>query len=253
MSTANSNEILDQGADFQDAQPVRMNPLQKLVSIVTAPSRAAAGIRTKPDVILPIILLVLASVAPFLINFQAYKDSVVTAMNAQASASTMTAEQLTALANTTVISTLAAAPFVTLIVWLLGALILFGCVRLFKGECRYSHILSLTGYAAVFSLLSGVLTAIVGLASGNGFLSTTLTSLPALVPDLPAGFVAGAATGIELFAIWSVIVQGIGVSVIAGIDRKKGFTIVGVLYVLELLFAGAMAGIGTALTAAFGG
>ncbi len=253
MSTANRNEALDPVNGIQEGQPVRMNPLQKLVGIVMSPARAAAAIRTKPDVVLPIILLVLSSITPFLINYQAYKDSVVTALNAQSGASGMSAEQLAALANTTIISTIVAAPVLVLVVWLLGALILFGAVRIFKGECRYSHILSLTGYAAVFPLLSGALTAVVGLVSGNGFLSTSLTSLPALVPDLPAGFVAGAASGIELFGIWSVIVQGIGVSVIAGIDRKKAFTIVGVLFVLELLFAGAMSGLGTALTAAFGG
>lgn len=253
MSAENRNAILEETGGFQEGQPVRMNPFQKLGAIILSPSRAAAGIRTKPDVVMPIILLALASVAPFLINFQAYKDSVVTAMNAQAGAASMTAEQLTALANTTIYSTLAAAPVVTLIVWLLGALILFGAVRLFKGECRYSHMLSLSGYAAVFSLLSGTLSAVVGLVTGSGFQSATLTSLPALVPNLPAGFVAGAATGIELFSIWSVIVQGIGVSVIAGIDRKKSFTIVGVLYALELLFAGIMAGVGTALATAFGG
>lgn len=253
MSTLNRNEAMNPMDNLPEGQPVHMNPFQKLVAMVTAPSRAAAAIRTKPDVLLPIVLLVLASVAPFLLNFQAYKDSVLSAMSMQAGTSGMSTEQMTALANTSAYSGLAAAPVMVLIVWLLGALILFGAVRLVKGECRYSHMLSLSGYAAVFSLLSGLLTAVVGLVTGNGFMATPLTSLPALVPNLPAGFVAGAASGIELFGIWSVIVQGIGVSVIAGIDRKKAYAVVGVLYALGLLFAGAMAGIGTALASAFGG
>jgi hypothetical protein len=67
-------------------------------------------------------------------------------------------------------------------------------------------------------------------------------------PDISGGFLAGVVSGIEVFSIWSVVVTGIGVSVIAGISRKKAYIIVGVLFALGLLLTGLSGVVGASFT-----
>lgn len=226
-----------------------MSPFVKAVKIVSAPSEAAVAIREKPDVLLPIVLMVLLSVLPILGNYQGYLDTLVQTLAVNPQTSAMTPDQLRELAQVSAYTGIAVSPLLVLGGWLLGSLILFGAVRMFGGECRYKQILSLKGYTMIFGLLTVLVTVVVSAATGAGFSQQTYTSLYSVFPEIPSGFLAGIASGVELFSIWSVVVSGIGVSIIAGLSQKKAFIVVGILFALGLLLTG-LSGV---VNAAFGG
>ena len=190
-----------------------LSPFQKLVGIVTSPAETAASIREKPDVLLPILLMVLLPLLPIAANYQGYLDTLVSALATTPQAAGMTADQMRELAQISAISGIAIAPVGFLIAWLVGSLILFGAVRLLGGECRYTQILSLKGYTMVFSLLATLVTLGVSLATGAGYTQQSYTSLLSVFPDLEAGFLYGIAAGVDLFSLWSAVVTGIGVAV----------------------------------------
>jgi len=226
-----------------------LNPFGKLLKIITAPSEAAASIARKPDVLLPIGLLLVTPILPILTNFQAYKDTLVTTLAMNPALQGQSAEELQSVANISALTGLAVAPVTVIIAWLIGALVLFGIVKMFKGECQYKQILSLSGYTTVFGLLGGMLTALVSRFSGAAYAQTNLTSLATLLPNLQIGFLSGVAGSIEVFGIWALVATWIGLSVIAGLDRKKSAIIVGSLFVLQLLFVGVVTQLGAAASA----
>ncbi len=224
-----------------------MNPFAKLANIIFAPSKAAAAIAWKPDVLLPILLIILTPVLPMLVNFQGYKDMLVSTLAANPQMQGQTADQLQSLANISAIGGLAGGPVVILVMWLLGGLILFGIVKAFGGDCRYKHILSVTGYTHVFALIAGLIGAMMSIFNGT-FSQTSLTSLAALLPNLQSGFLSGVATSLDVFSILTVAVLGIAISIIAKLDRKKAYGIVIALFIVEVLFAGISMQISAAMT-----
>ena len=226
-----------------------MSPLMKLVKIVSAPSEAAVAIREKPDVLLPIVMMILIPLIPILSDYQGYLDTLVSALAINPQTSAMAADQLREIAQVSAITGIAFAPVMMVVAWLVGSLILFGAVRISGGECRYKQILSLKGYTSVFGLLAALVTMGVSMATGSSFTQQSYTSLLSLFPEIPSGFLAGIATGVELFSIWSVVVTGIGITVIAALTKKKAYIIVGILFALGLLLTGLSGQIG----AAFGG
>lgn len=244
---SNSNA---EGPGYDASSAVRtgpaMNPFAKLVNIIIAPSKAAAAIAWKPDVLLPILLIILTPVLPMLLNFQGYKDTLVSTLAANPQMQGQTADQIQALANITAIGTLAGGPVFILIAWLLGGLILFGIVKVFGGDCRYKHILSVTGYTYIFALIAGLISAMMSMINGT-FSQTSLTSLAALLPNLQPGFLSGVAAGLDVFSIITVAVLGIAISIIAKLDRKKAYGIVIALFVVEVLFAGVSVQISSAM------
>ena len=178
-----------------------LSPFRKLVGIVTSPTETAASIRDKPDVLLPILLMMILPLLPIAANYQGYLDTLVSALALSPQTAGMTADQMRELAQVSAISGIAFAPAGILIAWLFGSLVLFGAVRLFGGVCRYKQILSLKGYVMVFSLLATLVTLAVSLATGAGYTQQSYTSLLSVFPDMDMGFLYGVVAGIDLFSI----------------------------------------------------
>ncbi len=249
MSNTMYDSMNNAGNDPVNGQSGKpLSPFAKAMKIVTAPSEAAAAIRQKPDVLLPILIMIVLSLLPVLGNYQAYLDTLVQALSLNPNSSSMTADQLRELAQISAYTGIAFSPVLVVGGWLLGSLILFGFVRMFGGECRYKQLLSLKGYTMIFGLIAVALTVVISRLTGAGFTQQSYTSLASVFPDISGGFLAGVVSGIEVFSIWSVVVTGIGVSVIAGISRKKAYIIVGVLFALGLLLTGLSGVVGASFT-----
>jgi hypothetical protein len=248
MSNTMYDSMNNAGNDPMNGQSGKpLSPFAKAMKIVTAPSEAAAAIRQKPDVLLPILIMIVLSLLPVLGNYQAYLDTLVQALSLNPNSSSMTADQLRELAQISAYTGIAFSPVLVVGGWLLGSLILFGFVRMFGGECRYKQLLSLKGYTMIFGLIAVALTVVISRLTGAD--SPSRLHLAGFrFPDISGGFLAGVVSGIEVFSIWSVVVTGIGVSVIAGISRKKAYIIVGVLFALGLLLTGLSGVVGASFT-----
>ena len=100
-----SNNMYDSMNESMNEQPGKpMSPFSKAIKIVTAPSQAAAAIRQKPDVLLPIVVMVVLALLPVLGNYQAYLDALVQTLAVNPNSASMTADQLRELAQISAIT-----------------------------------------------------------------------------------------------------------------------------------------------------
>ena len=252
QNTFGTNRVdFSQTQDFNDIPqetPIKMNPFVKLVKIVTAPSEAARAIKSKPDILLPLFLVVLSPLLPLLLNVQEYKDMIVGSFANIPQYKDMAAEELRKIADFSAITGMVGGPIMTLVFWFIGALVMFGLIKMLGGECRYKQVLSLQGYVTVFSLISSLISGLVMHFSGSGFAKISYTSLSVLFPNLEAGFLSGFLSGIEIFSIISLLVSAIGLTIISGLDKKKVYALLIVLFVIGLLFTGVSLAMSAKLT-----
>lgn len=126
-------------------------------------------------------------------------------------------------------------PFLSLLGWLLGGLVLFMGVKAFKGEGTYKHVLSITGYSYVIILLFIIIQMITSFFTGQLFLDTSLANAVKLLnPAMIGTPLYGILRGIDIFTIWRYIVIAIGLIYMSGLDKIKVISMVSVFYVLTI-------------------
>lgn len=221
----------------EEADVKKMNFFQRIFGVVVSPEETMKNIALKPKIFLPIVMIAVFSFLAILLNFGLFKDELITTLSK--TNSTMTSSQLSTAANIAAIATLVGAPFIALVIWLMGSAVLFGLIKAFKGEGKFLQFLSVTGYAYIILVFSAIISAFVIHATGNYTKATNPTSLATLLPaSLSGNFIYGISKGIELFTLWNYFVVGIGISIVSKLSKQKVFTAIGIILVVYLLYLG---------------
>lgn len=218
-----------------------MSFIKRVLGVIFSPGAVMESLRAKPRVLFPVILMIVASLAFLAVNFDMYREyltenlmNVYDTMNME-----MTEEQLESFAKVSAVISLVTMPVGILAVWLAGTAILFGIIKIFKGEGTFKQFLSVTGYAYVIMVLSYIVTSIIAYFTGIFNMELNATSLASLFStDMRGTFIYGVLNAIELFSIWYYIVIGIGVAIVSKLTKKKTYLIIGVLYALLLAYNG---------------
>ncbi|MFC4075457.1 Yip1 family protein [Salinithrix halophila] len=109
---------------------------------------------------------------------------------------------------------------------------------LFRGEASYKQIFSLNTHLYILVLLSMIVTyTVASLTDVDPLQPVAPTSLAAVIDA--KGFIGGILSGIEVFALWQLVLTAMGLSVIARISRGKAWTAALIIFVAGLLIAGA--------------
>ncbi|QKG85638.1 YIP1 family protein [Kroppenstedtia pulmonis] len=134
-----------------------------------------------------------------------------------------------------VIAMMIAGLFLIPITLLLRSLFHWLFILLFRGEATFKQVFSLNTHLFILPVLSLFVYMIFLWATGGGGAEPELypTSLAAFVPG--EGFVGGLLSGIEIFAIWELILTAGGLAVIGGLSKGKGWTIALIIFVATLL------------------
>lgn len=223
--------------------------LQKITGTIFSPFETAAAHEKKPTVLVPIIIvliLALGSILYLLLNYDVYKDATMTATGQiyEKMGMEITREQLEAYADMSLVVGFFTQPVTMLGGWLIGTLILYLAVRIFKGEGKIKNYISVTGYATIISILSLLLTMAVTYATGSFNLYGNYTSIATLLPQsLQGTFVYTFFSMIEIFTIWQYAIVAIGVERVSKLPRSKAYGIVGVLFLANVLLSSGMASI----------
>lgn len=220
-----------------------MSLFQRVMGIIVSPAETMKSLINKPRIALPIILIALGLTIFYIIRFPLYKETLQSGIELamQNANIQMTPAQIDNKVNTAAILNLAGTPFGALMGWIIWASLIFALIKIFKGEGRYKQYLSVTGYSYVIMILYYVLSLIISLATNTLATDLSITSAANLLPagtkdTLP--FIYGVLAGVEVFAIWRLVVTGIGLKLLSKLSSIKVYSILFVLYALELLISG---------------
>ncbi|EGK12485.1 Yip1 family protein [Kroppenstedtia eburnea] len=108
-------------------------------------------------------------------------------------------------------------------------------MMLFRGEASFKQLFSLNTHVYFLPLLGTLVYMVYLWATGGGGTDpeTIPTSLAAFVPA--EGFLKGVLGGIEIFAIWELILIASGLSIVGRLSKGKGWTIALIIFAVALV------------------
>ncbi len=212
-----------------------MNSLQKVVSVIVSPTKAFEGIREKPTVLLPIILIILLPLAYTVVYWSKLEPSIIVILENQSIAMGIepTKEYLDLQIAITKYSSYATGVGI-LIGTLISALYYFICSKIAGTEAKYKEIFSLVLHVGMISMLSYVLNFI--LSAMNIDVTTSITSVASFLPiSMSASILYGVLSTVELFNVWSLIIMVIGLQVVVKMSKKAAIISVSIAYGFTIL------------------
>ena len=122
---------------------------------------------------------------------------------------------------------LIAAPIMILIIWVItAALLILASNPILGGQASFGKIMGVVAWSSLVTSLGGILKSV--LIHIQGTSQGVSTSLAALLPVPPLGKTPSALyaflSNLDPFVIWQIILWGIGLTVVAKLDLKKGYT-----------------------------
>lgn len=217
----------------------RLNPIQRVYSAIFSPEKLMLDLAQKPRILFVLILTLIVPAATIFAAYPMYKEFLrSTVENTYANMNIqMAPEQIEQAVNVGAISGIVMGAISAAAIWFLEALILWIIIKVFKGQGTYKHYLSVTGYTAVISLISGIVFVITAQITGT-YTEVSFTSLAALLPDMKGSFLYGAAKSLDVFSVWQLVLVAIGIETVGKLSKKKAYLIVACILIVFMVFTG---------------
>jgi hypothetical protein len=218
------------------------NPFQRIVGVLFAPNETFASIARQPDWVLPLVLLLVCSIAGGIVMAQRVDFGAAVREQMESRKDIPPDAVDRAVRMTTAVSKVFAyaAPVFATILYLIIAGVLLLAFRLFGGEGDFKQAFSATVYAWIPGLIKSVIIIIVVLARGTvpaQDLAVMVRSNPGFLVDMKAHPMAFAAlTSLDLFTVWMVILLIIGFACLSKLSKAKSAVIVICLWALTVVF-----------------
>jgi len=233
-------------------QEPKPNSLSRIAGVFFAPGETFASIARRPDFVVPLVILLVVSLVTGVIAAQKvdFKEVAREAVEASPRASRMPPDLLEKQVNMMGGFMKVAAygsPFVSAIMLLVLAAILFAAFKIFGGEGDFLQALSITIYAWFPNLIRAIVGVVIILTKKSLTIYTLKNPVasnigyfinPKLHPIAEAFF-----SSIDLFTIWTMILLIIGFAAMSRFSRARSAAIILSLWAVKLLFsvaAGAM-------------
>ncbi|PYG88424.1 Yip1-like protein [Ruminiclostridium sufflavum DSM 19573] len=222
-----------------EAEYSKMNFIKRVFGVMFFPGKVMQSLEKKPRVLFGLLLAALSPVALILLTFPMYMEYMrakleITYANMDID---VTAQQMDSIMSMSKYSSLIGGAIGAVALMLIEALVLWGLVKIFKGEGRYKQVLSVLGYTGVIAAVS-VIVMIISVQLTGSFSEVSFTSLASFLPDMKGSFFYGAAKMIEIFSIWQYIVLGIGLSSVSKLSKNKIIIIVAIIFAAVAIYGG---------------
>ncbi len=220
-------------------QSTKMNFFKRIAGVFFWPGKVMDNLVERPRIVFPFIFLPIFQLVAVIAMIPMYKEFTrnSTAELFAKQNLEMTTEQLNKAVNLAMFWGPVGIAIGVVIAWVLGALILLGIIKIFKGQGGFKQVLSITGYSAVITTLSTVVHVIKTNITGVYDLFS-YTSIAVLMPNMNGNFFYGMAKFLDVFSIWQYAVIAIGVAAVSKLPKKKAYLIVAGIFVVQLLYAG---------------
>ncbi len=215
-----------------------------MIGVFTAPSQAFSDFKSRPSFLIPlIVLIVLAGLAAGLtaqygamVQYEMLKDSTVLPPQAL--------EQMRqdALETNPLYSALIATIPIVIVFMLTALLALFLGKVVYGGKAEFKSVWAVTLLGGLISMVGGLLRVPLILAKESALVSF---GLAAFLPGRDfSSILFSFLFYLDAFAVWSIIVTGIGYGIIFGITRGKGMAISVITSVLFIVIMIALTCVG---------
>ena len=219
------------------------NPAQRVIGVIFSPDATMASIAKRPDWVLPLVLILVASFIAGIVIAQ-HVDFGATVRESVEQNKNLSQEQIDRAVNmgsaigkvTTYLS-----PVIGAISLLIIAGVLLLAVRLMGGEGDFKQAFSVTCYASIPGIIRAVVLVIIILARGGMITAQTLQTLVrsnlGFLADFKANPMAFALlSSVDLFSIWFVVLLIIGFAYVSRLSKAKTAVIIVVLWIVATGF-----------------
>jgi hypothetical protein len=241
---------------YAPAPPVETpakNTFQRIAGVLFAPADTFRDIARKPDILVPLIILVItgfictAILVPRM-DFEAMMQEQMAQSGRQMSEADMERAGKMGAAFGKVMAWIS--PLLGVAVWAIIAGVLLLAHRLFGGEGNFKQAFSTTIYAWIPNAISGIVMTIVAAAKGEvnpATMNTLVKSSPAFLVDMKDNPILFTLLGsLDLFTIWTLILFIIGFSTLSRLSRGKSAAIVISLWLVTVIVKLGFAALGAA-------
>ncbi|MEA2236211.1 MAG: hypothetical protein QOC81_935 [Thermoanaerobaculia bacterium] len=219
------------------------NSFQRIIGVLFSPDATMASIARRPDWVVPLIVLLIMSLAAGVVIAQ-HVDFGAAAREAMEQNKNMSQEQLdkgVKMAAGIGKVTTYLSPVLSAIGLLIIAGVLLLAFRLFGGEGDFKQAFSVTCYSSMPGVIKGILMIIIILAKGGIIPAQQLAGLVrsnlGFLADYKANPMAFTVlSSIDIFSIWYLILMIIGFAYLAKVSRVKSAVIIISLWFVVLLF-----------------
>ncbi|HEX3033019.1 MAG TPA: YIP1 family protein [Bacillota bacterium] len=209
---------------------------QRLVGVIANPGDTMTAIATKPTILWPMVMVIFANVAVFLMTVPKLKEFLLITFE-KLPKQQMPPEQIAALksymaGNTAVLISGVSIVVIPLVAWLVYTLI-FKLVNLFIGsEAPFKSLYAVSIMSSVPSVLGSLLRSILIAISPGKDLGYISTSAAVLLPKGEIGPLFTFLSNIDPFRIWSLALLAIGAAAVLRTSAKKMGIVAAVLWLL---------------------
>jgi hypothetical protein len=219
------------------------NSLQRIIGVLFSPDATMASIAKRPDWVLPLVFLLIASFAVGIVIAQ-HVDFGATVRESVEQNKNMSQEQIDkAVKMGSIFGKVATylAPVFNVIGLLIIAGVLLLAVRLFGGDGDFKQAFSVTCYASIPSIIKAVVLLIIILARGGTIsaqaLATLVRSNLGFLADFKANPMAFALlSSVDIFSIWLVVLLIMGFAYVSRLSKAKTAVIIISLWAVTVCF-----------------
>lgn len=218
------------------------NPFARIVGVFFSPGQTFASIARKPDWLVPLIIILIVSIASAIVIAQRvdFGAMVRQQMEQRKDLSPDQIERGARIAGGVSKAIVYFSPLIAIATYIIIAAVLLLASRLFGGEGGFKQAFSMTVYAWFPDLVKGIILTIVVLSKGHldpMQLATAVRSNLGFLVDAKAQPMSFALlSSIDLFTIWTVALFVIGFAAFSRLSKARAATIVVGLWVVTVLF-----------------
>jgi hypothetical protein len=237
------------------AEPPK-NVFQRIVGVLFAPGETFADIARRPDILWPLLLLLVIGYATtFMLVPRMDMDAALAEQAAQMkkqnpNMSDDDIERIGRIGKASMKVMQFIGPLIGVVMYLVIALVLWGAARMLGGQGEYKQALSATLYSWVPMILFSIILTVVAVARGSvdpTQMAVAVKSNPAFLVDMkehPVLF--SLLSNFDIFTIWTIVLLAFGFSAVTRLSKAKMATIIVVLYAIVILVKLGFAAMGAA-------
>ena len=203
--------------------------------VFLAPVKAFDAYKLKPTIVVPLILTIILAALSGGIPYQQGADAQVEMLGRSTTLPPQAMEQIRRQAeNPSPVTSVIGGGIGLVVISLLGALLAWFIGSFIMGKkAKYSHVWGVEMLAGLIGLVGAVLRAILVVAKDDLFVSI---GPAALMPGKDfTSILYSILYFADVFAIWSLIVAGIGYAAIFGFSRGKGIAVAVCVWLLSMI------------------
>lgn len=227
-------------------QDEHLNAFERMINVFFSPGKAMASVAAKPSWVLPVILVTLISIVFTMSAKQVIIHETLTKQEQKMLERDMDPDQIDEILSRTegwmnISMPIGALVFPVIMIVIVSAIYLFVGNVILGGSASFKPVFAVTAHAwLIFSVGSLVALPIV-LSKETVQVSFSLATL--LSEEARETFLYQFLTKIDIFAIWYLGVQSIGLAAVYNMSTKKMATTLAILYLLYAVIASSLAAI----------